>query len=108
VFLGQRTVNTAEWTLADTELALALEDYEASLCPGGEHVLDESSLADREDAYRPGFPIRCHYCTAQALVSETASKNHERPDGLLFPIVLDAELVELNRKPVPPLPPELM
>ena len=105
VFLGHRTVATAEWTPADTELALELEDYEAGLCPGCNQPLAETTQPDRVDAYRPDLPIRCHYCTAQAVVS---SVDHARPEGLLFPLILDADLVELNRQPVPPLPPELM
>jgi hypothetical protein len=122
VFLGQRkTVTTYEydaagrivrattidWTQADTDLAWALDQYEAGLCPGGEHVLAETSKPEHQDAYRlNGPPIRCHYCTAKALAGEVAEKQ-ENPAGLLFGFKLDADVVELNRQPVPPLPPEL-
>jgi hypothetical protein len=99
-------VRAVDWTAEDAELALALEDYEAGLCPGCQQPLDETSKPEHKDAYRPAPPIRCHYCTAQALISETAEKQHERFAGLLFPIVLDADVVELNRQPVPPPPSE--
>ena len=102
-FLGSRP-ETPEWTEQDRKLALALEEYEAGLCPGCQNPLDETSNPDHQDAYRPEPPIRCHYCTTQALVSETAEKQHEHTAGLLFPIVLDPDVVELNKQPVPPLP----
>jgi hypothetical protein len=103
---GRRTVNSGDWTDQDTSYALALEDYEAGLCPGCNHPLAETSQPDHADAYRPEKPIRCHYCTAQALVAEVAEKD-DNTAGLMFPLTLDPEVVELNRKPVPPLPPEL-
>lgn len=105
-FLGSRP-ETPEWTDQDRELALALDEYEAGLCPGCQQPLDETSDPEHSDAYRPQEPIRCHYCKMQALVSETASKQHENTAGLYFPLRLDPDVVELNRQPVPPLPPEL-
>ena|SRR4249919_2313057 len=119
VFLGQRSgavyerdvsgrvVRIVDWTLSDTELALALEGYEAGLCPGCQHPLAETCKPEHKDAYRPDPPIRCHYCTAEASTSETAEKQHERSAGLLFTFSLDPDVVELNRQPIPPLPPEL-
>lgn len=106
VFLG-RVRSGTDWLPEDTELAMALEDYEAGLCPGCQQSLEETSKPEHQDAYRPEQPIRCHYCTARALVDETAEKQHERTAGLLFPITLNADVVELNQRPVPPLPPEL-
>jgi hypothetical protein len=106
VFIGERTVNTAEWTFQDTRLALALEDYEAGLCPGGDHVLAETSKDEHADAYRPGPRVRCHKCKARALLDEVLGKEEDAA-GVLAPIVLDLDVVELNKKPVPPLPPEL-
>ena len=106
MFLGERTVDTAGWTERDSVYAMALEDYEAGLCPGGNHPLAETSRPEHADAYRPGERIRCHYCTAQALVNEVLEKE-ENSAGLLIPLVLDADVVALNRLPVPPLPPEL-
>jgi hypothetical protein len=107
VFLRQRTVNTREWTDADTAYAMALEDYEAGLCPGCNHPLAETTQQYHADAYRPGEQIRCHYCTARALVAEVAEKD-EHAAGLMVPLVLDLDVVALNKLPVPPLPPELM
>ena len=110
VFIRQRTVNSTEWTDEDTRLALALDDYEAGLCPGGNHVLAETSRPEHADAYRPAHPphewTRCHYCTASAALSEVIAKQ-TRPEGLSVPLVLDPEIVARNRLPVPPLPPEL-
>jgi hypothetical protein len=106
VFLQVRTVNSRDWTEADTVYAMALEDYEAGLCPGGNHPLAETTLPEHADAYRPGERIRCHYCKAQALVEEVAGKDEDGA-GVLIPIVLDPEVVARNRLPVPPLPPEL-
>ena len=102
-----RSTEVPEWTAEDRELAFALMEYEAGLCPGCQHPLDETSRPEHQDAYRPEQPIRCHYCTTQALISETAEKQHEHTAGLLFPIILNADVVELNKQPVPPLPPEL-
>src|SRR5215207_4156479 len=87
-----RAVETPEWTAEDRDLAYALMNYEAGLCPGCQQSLDETSKSEHSDAYRPDEPIRCHYCTAQALVSETAEKQHS-PAGLLFPLRLDPEIV---------------
>lgn len=107
VFLRDRTVNTSEWTEQDTRLAMALEDYEAGLCPGGNHPLAETSRPEHADAYRPGQRIQCHYCRTQDLIAEAAEKSKEDMRGVLTPIVLDLDVVALNRLPVPPLPPEL-
>jgi hypothetical protein len=106
VFLGERTVDASGWTRVDTSYALALEDYEAGLCPGGNHPLAETSKPEHEDAYRPDPPIRCHYCVAQAVTAK-AQEGKEDTAGQYFSFHLDPEVVELNRQPVPPLPPEL-
>ena len=106
VFIQQRTVNTAEWTEDDTLLALALEDYEAGLCPGGRHQLSETSKDEHADAYRPGKQVVCHYCVASSMLSEVLAKD-ENSAGKLIPLVLDADVVARNLLPVPPLPPEL-
>lgn len=106
MFLRRRTINSGEWTYEDTALAMALEEYEAGLCPGGNHPLAETTLPEHADAYRPGERVRCHYCTANALLAEVLAKD-EKSAGVLVPIVLDPDVVALNRLPVPPLPPEL-
>ncbi len=99
-------IETPEWTEEDRELAFALEEYEAQCDPEG-HYLPETSKPEYQDAYQPEPPIRCHYCKTQAVVSETAPKQHGDTDGLYFPITLNPDVVELNKLPVPPLPPEL-
>jgi hypothetical protein len=104
VILGERTVHTTEWTSRDVELLLALEDYEAGYCPGGPHPLAETALPEHDDAYRPGEPIICHYCRAQAAL---AAEKDEHSAGKLVPIVLNLDVVALNKLPKPPLPPEL-
>jgi hypothetical protein len=109
VFIRKRT-NGADWTDEDTSLAMVLEDYEAGLCPGGPHPLAETTKPEHEDAYRQGVPLVCHYCRTQALIAEVAEKNAEKgvsTAGVLVPIVLDPDVVERNKLPVPPLPPEL-
>ena len=106
VFLGRRTVDTAGWTPADTAHAVALEDYEAGLCPGGDHVLSETSKPEHEDAYRPNPAIRCHYCRSQAAISKAVGDDDDTA-GLYYSFSLNPEVVELNLQPVPPVPPEL-
>jgi hypothetical protein len=54
VFLRQRTVNSTDWTDQDTSYALALEDYEAGLCPGCNHPLAETSQAGPRRRLPPG------------------------------------------------------
>lgn len=95
---------TVWWTVEDREAALALLDYEAGLCSGCHHPLEETTKAEHADAYRPGEPIRCHYCTTRVAIDRNAD---EKSAGLLIPIKLNPEVVELNKQPVPPLPPEL-
>ena len=107
VFMRKRTVNSVEWTDEDTILALALENYEAGLCPGGPHVLAETSKPEHEDAYRPdrANEIRCHRCKAAALLAEVTAKEEDTA-GVMVPLILDPDRVALNLLPVPPLPPE--
>jgi len=84
-------------------------EYEAGLCPGGPHVLAETSKPEYEGAFVPESdePIRCHECTAGALLAEVMEKR-EKPAGLILPqLKIDPEVVAQNLKPVPPLPPEL-
>jgi len=107
VLLGLRTVDTAGWTRQDTDYALALEDYEAGLCPGGDHLLAETSKREHDGAYRPNDPRRCHYCTAKAVTAKAAEKRDVDTTGVYFTFSLDPDVVALNQQPVPPLPPEL-
>jgi len=102
----QVRAETDEWTRQDVDMMFALDAWEAGLCPGGNHQLAETSKPEHQDAYRPTQPIRCHYCTAQAVHGEVVAKQ-ENTAGLLFGYELNRDVVELNRQPVPPLPPEL-
>lgn len=108
LFLRVRTVESPWWTDRDTQMMRALAVYEAGLCPGGDHVLAETTKPEHADAYRPdtGARIRCHYCKALALMSEVAAKEEDTA-GVMVPLVLDPDVVALNLLPVPPLPPEL-
>ena len=106
IFIRERTSETPWWTDRDTQMIMALEYYEASLCPGGDHILAETSKDEHADAYRPGERIRCHKCKAQALLNEVLAKDEDSA-GVMAPVVLDADVVALNRLPVPELPPEL-
>lgn len=99
-------IESPEWTEEDRELAFALKEYEAQCCPEG-HYLPESSSPENQDAYRAEKPINCHHCKAQAIISEAAPKQYGDTAGLYFPITLDPAVVELNKQPAPPLPPEL-
>lgn len=101
------TVETPEWTEEDRELAFALEEWEAGLCPGCQQPLSETSKPEHKDAYVPTAPIRCHYCTVQAQHAETMENQSKKIAGLLFSYHLDPDVVQLNLQPVPPLPPEL-
>jgi len=102
-----RAIETPEWTEEDRELAFALEEYEAGLCPGCNQPLDETTKPEHADAYQPNPPERCHYCTARELHSEAIEKQNENPAGLLVSYRLNPDVVEQNLLPAPPLPPEL-
>jgi hypothetical protein len=106
IFMRKRTVESPWWTDDDTALVMALEDYERGLCPGCRNPLAETTRLEHSDAYRPEPPVRCHYCTAEAHISE-ANAEKEHTAGLLFPITLAEDVVAVNRLPIPPLPPEL-
>jgi hypothetical protein len=109
IFLRKRTNESPWWTDEDTSLIMALESYE-DRCDGRGHYLPETTKPEHADAYRPGAPFTCHKCRAEDLLAEVADKDAEKgrdTAGVLVPIVLDPDVVKLNLKPVPPLPPEL-
>jgi len=103
-----RSTETPEWTTEDRELAFGLEEYEAGLCPGEDHLLAETSKPEYDGAFvpDPDSEVRCHKCTARALVAEILGKR-ERQAGLMMGVKLDPDVVERNKLPVPPLPPEV-
>jgi len=81
------TTVDVEWDGDQRGLVFALQDYEEDCCPGGKHLLAETTLAENEDCYVAGPAVRCHFCTA----TEQASKAYEdspAPSALLIPIQL--------------------
>jgi len=86
---GAQTVYTSapEWTAEDREGAVGLMDYEASLCSGCGNPLEETSMLEREFAYRAEPPILCHYCVAVSS-GQAAHEDHPHADALHFPVKL--------------------
>jgi hypothetical protein len=86
---GNQTVYTrsSEWKDEDRQAAMALQDYEASLCSGCGHPLEETTDPDKEYAYKAALPIRCHYCTAAAIGQEDY-KESPHSEALHFPVEL--------------------
>lgn len=88
--LSGNVVGTLElpgWSADDRMAALELAGYEASLCGGCQHPLDETTRPENEYAYRAGLPIRCHRCTAMAMASDKA-QSLPHPSALMIPIEL--------------------
>lgn len=86
--IGAQTIYTREpeWKHEDREAAIALQDYEASLCSGCGQPLQQTSDPDKEFAYKASLPIRCHYCTASGRGQEAYEKT-EHPHALHFPVM---------------------
>lgn len=78
------------WSADDQDAALDLLAYEANLCPGCRHPLDETTRPEHEYAYRAEEAIRCHRCTASQRAGEHYGAN-EYSSALFIPIVLRAE-----------------
>ena len=78
---------TPEWTDLDRAYVLALDLYEAGLCDGCGHPLEETTRAENSEAYVAKAPVRCHRCTAQV----HAAEEHERPqpEALRWPVEFD-------------------
>lgn len=87
VFLGDRTVGPP-WTDQDTAYARALAVYEASLCPGCAHDLDETTDPRNQDRYTWGKPTRCFRCQARGYAHSSIDSDEKHPDSLLFTISL--------------------
>lgn len=70
-----------EWTPEQQGWALALAEYEASLCEGCNHDLEETLSTEAEDWVIPP-PVRCAVCTRLAQeIHERAKENEKRPGG---------------------------
>ena len=63
MFRGERRPGQA-WTAKDRTVALGLAVYEAGLCKGCGHPLDDTYTEGAERAYEVPPPHRCHACTA--------------------------------------------
>ena len=69
----------------DRLTALALQQYEDSLCDGCGQVLRESMDGDLLDEWTTAEPYRCGACTAIARAAEQADKvGREHPGALRF------------------------
>ena len=64
-------------------LALALQEYEDSLCPGCGQTVAESMDPDLADEWDYMPPQRCHGCTALARAADAAEKNKVDHPGAL-------------------------
>jgi hypothetical protein len=104
VFLRERTVE-GPWTDKDTAYVRAFAYYEAGLCPGGPHVLAETSKPEHADAYRPDKDreLRCHHCAGSAVLAR-ATADDDDTAGVMVPLKLDPEIVARNLLPVPDPP----
>lgn len=81
------TTTEPEWDEEQRELVFAFLAWEAGLCPGGKHSLDETTKPENEGRYGWEPAVRCHYCTA----ADQASKAYEdspSPNALFIPIQL--------------------
>lgn len=69
------------WSVQDRAMALALQEYEAGLCPGcGGHLAE---TADDENRWHASKPVRCFKCTAIAGEMEHWEKQ-PHPQALHF------------------------
>jgi hypothetical protein len=70
----------AEWTPEQQGWALALAEYEASLCEGCGHDLAETLSTEAED-WKVLPPLRCAACTRLAMDITERSKGNEKRTG---------------------------
>jgi predicted RNA-binding Zn-ribbon protein involved in translation (DUF1610 family) len=85
---------TVEWTSRDVELALALEEYEAALCPGCGGDLDETIKRENEFRYTAESDL-CHRCVALDLEART-HEEHSHPNAFRYSV--------RKRSETPPVP----
>ena len=85
---GGRMVSSTEpgWSMDETGLAMALLDYEAGLCKGCGHPLEETTAPDAEEGYDVGVSARCHCCTALD-IAQDAVQDRPHPSALLLSAV---------------------
>jgi hypothetical protein len=81
------TTVDVEWDDEQRELVFAFLAWEAGLCPGGKHSLDETTKPENEARYEHGPAVRCHYCTAADQASKTYADSPS-PQALFIPIQL--------------------
>lgn len=81
---GQLVSSTTDpqWTEDDAQLAVALADWEADLCPGCNGSLAETTLAENEERYEAKVAARCHRCTASQQLQGTL-QSRPTPGALL-------------------------
>lgn len=82
-----RTVETMEpeWSEEDRELALALAEYEALLCPGCGGDLEETTKKENEEGYEPLPALICWKCVeGQRLEKQKQKMREQRGDALLL------------------------
>lgn len=95
VFRGHRKPGK-KWLKSDTLLALALELYEASLCPSCGQPRDETfdplhdgDNPNRTATYVVSKPIRDHACTEMSRAKKVLEEaDYPHPGGLRFGISL--------------------
>jgi hypothetical protein len=84
---GAMVETAPAWTADDRQAAMALLDYEASLCSGCGHPLEETTDPDKEFKYRAQMPVRCHRCTASAQAMDSF-QDMPHPEALHIPVIL--------------------
>jgi hypothetical protein len=75
----------SEWDDESRELAFALEDYEARLCPGCGDDLEETTKTENHEAYEPLPVIVCFRCVErQRLEKQKKTMREKYGDALLL------------------------
>jgi hypothetical protein len=86
VFLGERTVDATAWTERDSVYAMALEDYEASICSGCGQPLVESTDKANEGRYVAKDRI-CFGCVELDIAGKRF-EDHDHPAALRMSVTL--------------------
>lgn len=93
------TEHEPDWSEDDRELALALADYEATLCDGHGGPLEQGMDPANEFAFRGRMKGRCHACTALAVAASQA-EGAPHPSALKFTVEYDEEAAAAGRERV--------